>query len=300
MNSKTEDPFESGLPPESDGASESSGPIRVLNEETVLVDWGPTTLTVSAWDGGLSRPVIAVRAASAALDCLSVLSDFQEFLKRRSGNLPTGRPLPEVVRRAFSAALSVSLELTPLSAVAGAVSDEIADRAESLGADRVIVNNGGDIAIRLDRNEQAVVGIRSDFSGKSIGRLVVKAGAGIGGVATSGWRGRSLSSGIADTVTVWARNAALADAAATFIAGGCIDEGLDVKMIRAREIDPSSDLGDTLVTADAPPLSPGVRTRVLKRGAALVDQYIKEGIVRGCLIEVQGDIAAIDPDGFLD
>ena len=164
--------------------------------------------------------------------------------------------MPDVVRRAFTAARSVSLELTPLSAVAGAVSDEIADRAESLGAGKVIVNNGGDIAVHIAGKDKIVVGIRSDTSGDLIGRLIVKAGAGIGGVATSGWRGRSLSTGIADTVTVWAKNAATADAAATFIAGSCIDDGLDVKTVRAREIDPSSDLGDTLVTAGRAALEP--------------------------------------------
>ena len=38
------------------------------------------------------------------------------------------------------------------------------------------------------------------------------------GVATSGWRGRSFSLGIADAVTVLASSAAAADAAATLIA----------------------------------------------------------------------------------
>ena len=38
------------------------------------------------------------------------------------------------------------------------------------------------------------------------------------GVATSGWRGRSFSLGIADAVTVLARTGAAADAAATIIA----------------------------------------------------------------------------------
>ena len=38
------------------------------------------------------------------------------------------------------------------------------------------------------------------------------------GIATSGWRGRSFSLGIADAVTVLAERASLADAAATLIA----------------------------------------------------------------------------------
>jgi len=46
----------------------------------------------------------------------------------------------------------------------------------------------------------------------------VRAETPVRGIATSGWRGRSFSLGIADSVTVLARTAAMADAAATIIA----------------------------------------------------------------------------------
>ena len=69
------------------------------------------------------------------------------------------------------------------------------------------------------------------------------------GVATSGWRGRSFSLGIADAVTVLARSGAEADAAATLIANAVDLPGHPaIKRMPARELAPDSDLGDRLVT----------------------------------------------------
>ncbi|MCP4687433.1 MAG: hypothetical protein GY859_05240, partial [Desulfobacterales bacterium] len=64
------------------GVNPSIFPIHVLTEELVLVDWGPMTLTVSAWRKGRARPVIAARAAHAALRRLRILADFQGYLAR--------------------------------------------------------------------------------------------------------------------------------------------------------------------------------------------------------------------------
>ncbi len=50
------------------------------------------------------------------------------------------------------------------------------------------------------------------------GQFELRADQPVRGVATSGWRGRSFSLGIADSVTVLAATAAQADAAATVIA----------------------------------------------------------------------------------
>jgi ApbE superfamily uncharacterized protein (UPF0280 family) len=55
------------------------------------------------------------------------------------------------------------------------------------------------------------------------------------GIATSGWRGRSFSLGIADSVTVLARTAAQADAAATVIANA-----VDADDVRIRRRRPAS------------------------------------------------------------
>ena len=71
------------------------------------------------------------------------------------------------------------------------------------------------------------------------------------GIATSGRHGRSFSLGIADAVTVLARTASQADAAATIIANA-VDLPGHPAIVRcpANELQPDSDLGARLVTRD--------------------------------------------------
>jgi ApbE superfamily uncharacterized protein (UPF0280 family) len=110
--------------------------------------------------------------------------------------------------------------ITRMAAVAGAVADEIlAAMLAATDLDRAYVNNGGDIAVYLAAGQSFVIGMvdRPDHPGL-FGKARISAGDGIGGIATSGWRGRSFSLGIADAVTVLGASAAAADAAATVIA----------------------------------------------------------------------------------
>ena len=76
------------------------------------------------------------------------------------------------------------------------------------------------------------------------------------GIATSGRHGRSFSLGIADAVTVLARTAAQADAAATIIANA-VDLPGHPAILRcpAHDLQPDSDLGARLVTRDVGDLS---------------------------------------------
>ncbi|MEN8243838.1 MAG: UPF0280 family protein [Thermodesulfobacteriota bacterium] len=274
-------------------------PVKVIAEDLVLVDWGPMTLTVSAWQDGRAKPVIAAKAGRKALFYLKTLSEFQGYLKRKTSTLPHDRPLPAVVKRALDAVRRMSGDLTPLAAVAGAVADEVAAQAVDMGADRVIVNNGGDIAVTVKKRERAVVGIKPPGSDKMIGRLYVEGGSGIGGVASSGWSGRSHSKGVADMVTVWAENAALADAAATFIAGQTFVKGKSIQKAKASSLDALSDLGDTLVTEHVGELTPGQRRQALERGAAAAEKLRTQGVLGGCMLCLQGDTILMDPDGIM-
>ena len=84
--------------------------------------------------------------------------------------------------------------------------------------DKAYVNNGGDIALHL---APGAVDATPAIAGTGHGladRVIIRADDPVRGIATSGWRGRSFSLGIADAVTVLARTAAEADAAATMIA----------------------------------------------------------------------------------
>jgi ApbE superfamily uncharacterized protein (UPF0280 family) len=97
------------------------------------------------------------------------------------------------------------------------------------------------------------------------------------GVATSGWRGRSFSLGIADSVTVLAGTAAQADAAATVIANAV--DLVDARIVRrsACELKDDSDLGEIPVTVDVPPLE-----------ARLVQQALRAGLLRAQALQHAG------------
>ena len=74
------------------------------------------------------------------------------------------------------------------------------------------------------------------------------------GVATSGWRGRSFSLSIADSVTVLVCTAGQADAVATVIANAVNLDDQRITRRPAHEIKDDFDLGARLVTVDVPRL----------------------------------------------
>jgi ApbE superfamily uncharacterized protein (UPF0280 family) len=177
--------------------------------------------------------------------------------------------------------------ITSMAAVAGAVAQEILAHYTGSGIARAWVNNGGDIAIHLAQGQQVRVGLWADLARFRPGasphplptdaQFTVTADLPVRGVATSGWRGRSFSLGIADSVTVLAHSAAAADAAATVIANAVDVSDARITRRPADEIKDDSDLGARLVTVDVPPLP-----------AALVDQALQAGLARAEALRAQG------------
>ncbi len=187
--------------------------------------------------------------------------------------------------------------VTPMAAVAGAVADEI--RAAILcaapGLARLHVNNGGDIALWLAPGERAVMGVAHPGDAASgqaaprlIDRLILDASDGIGGIASSSRHGRSLSLGIADNVTVLARDAAAADVAATLIANA-VDPGPHAAIRRraASAIAPDSDLGDRAVTVSVGHLTDDAVALALDRGVALAAEMLADGLIDAALLALQ-------------
>ena len=111
-------------------------------------------------------------------------------------------------------------------------------------------------------------------------RIVVRASDNVAGIATSGWRGRSHSLGIADAATVLAGTAADADAAATLIANA-VDLPGHPAIIRvpASSIEPDSDLGARLVTREVGPLSPEEISGALQRGLSVAEAMRRNGLI---------------------
>ena len=180
--------------------------------------------------------------------------------------------------------------ITPMAAVAGSVADEIlAAMCMAADLDKAYVNNGGDIAFHLAPGAE----IRAAIAGTGQGfadRLMIRASDAARGIATSGWRGRSFSLGIADAVSVLAKDAAAADAAATLIANA-IDLPGHRAIVRqaANELSPDSDLGERLVTTAVGPLSAGDVAEALDHGAAVAEAYRKRGLIVAAALFLQGD-----------
>src|SRR5690606_23267476 len=110
------------------------------------------------------------------------------------------------------------------------------------------------------------------------------------GIATSGWRGRSHSRGIADAVTVLAADGASADVAATLIANAVDLPGHPaIERVPASSIDPDSDLGERLVTQDVGPLSAQDTAIALDAGLAIAEDFRRRGLIEEAALFLRGE-----------
>ncbi|MFA7383833.1 MAG: UPF0280 family protein [Desulfurivibrionaceae bacterium] len=149
--------------------------------------------------------------------------------------LPADPTAPPIVKSMLAAGLAA--EVGPMAAVAGAVAEYVGLALLAEGAGEVVVENGGDIY--FCRRQESVVGIFAGASPLS-NRLGLKIAAGrmpLGICTSSGTVGHSLSLGEADSVTVLARDTALADAVAT-LAGNAVQPGqsLEPALAKARAV----------------------------------------------------------------
>ncbi len=230
----------------------------------------------------------AVRFATVLEELVSELAELRTPLS--SG---AARPRGAVAGRMHRAALPFGEvdALTPMIAVAGAVADEILQAMlEPAPLRRAYVNNGGDIAVHLSEGAEYAAAIAVP-GGALPGRLRFGADSGIGGVATSGSGGRSLSLGIADAVTVLARSAAEADAAATLIANAVdLPDHAGIERAAADTLQPDSDLGGRLVVTAVPRLSRRERDAALESGRRRAEGMLEAGTILGCVLILQGGI----------
>ena len=194
--------------------------------------------------------------------------------------------------------------VTPMAAVAGAVADELIETFRRPGIRRAFINNGGDIALHLTPGEQYRVGVwsslarvrSSDDPGRDVdSRFVVDAEMPVRGIATSGWRGRSFSLGIADSVTVLANTAAAADAAATMIANAVDCDFAGIVRVPAQQLKDDTDLGGLPVTVDVPPLPAQVIAAALACGRSEAEYWRERGVIHAAALFLQGQVEVVLP-----
>ena len=265
----------------------------------LFLQHGPINLVVRA--GG---PATAVKGAYRALigafpDWLGALVD--ELPRLRSPESPgLAPPAGPVAHRMVNAVRACAGGfVTPMAAVAGSVADEAAAVLAALpGVEHAYVNNGGDIALHLGPGARLSVGVvpalRDAFPRA---RIEIASDSAVRGVATSGWQGRSHSLGIADAVTVLARSAALADAAATLVANAVDVDSPEIRRAPARVLDESSDLGNRPVTVAVPALEPEAIDAALDAGMAAARALRNRGVIEGATLALQGRWRMLDPHG---
>lgn len=188
------------------------------------------------------------------------------------------------------------LFVTPMAAVAGSVADHLLAWLRRPGITRCYINNGGDIALHLTPRTSYDVGVVANAHAPRLdGGLRVAASDPVRGIATSGWRGRSFSLGIADSVTVLAADAAAADAAATLIGNQVNVEHPAIERAPADELRDDTDLGARLVTVEVPALPGAACDTALDRGAAFTRRCMERGLVFAALLTLQGRTRMLDP-----
>jgi len=252
---------------------------------------GPIDLIVEAFgEAGECRAAYAQAVARFETILVELVKELPEL--RLPAFFLAPRDFAGATARRMEAAVMPLAEcfITPMAAVAGSVADEI------LGAllagrllDRAYVNNGGDCALHLGRGQSIISAIAGTGHGMA-DRVTIRAEDGVRGIATSGWRGRSFSLGIADSVTVLAPTASEADAAATLIANAVDLPGHPaIARAAARDLAPDSDLGEQLVTQSVGALSPGEVARALDKGLAVAEDFRRRGLISASALFLAGE-----------
>jgi uncharacterized protein len=258
---------------------------------------GPIDLIIEANSSNADRCAAYAAAVARFTGLLDELCDELPLLRTAAD--PVRCALQGVVARRMQAAVKPFARdhfITPMAAVAGSVAEEILSvmtRAAPLT--RAYVNNGGDIALHLADGEQFTVGLMDYPDARGLMRTaIIRAGDPARGIATSGYHGRSFSLGIANAVTVMAKTAAQADAAATIIANA-VDLPDHPAVIRcpANELQPDSDLGSRPVTRQVCFLTPSEISAALEAGAAEARLLLAEGLIEAAALQLKGEIRIV-------
>jgi ApbE superfamily uncharacterized protein (UPF0280 family) len=260
---------------------------------------GPIDLIVEACGSETN-----VRAAydAAARRFTGLLDELCEELPelRKAADPVRCRLQGKIARRMHAAVAPYAADhfITPMAAVAGAVAEEILGAmADAVRLERAYVNNGGDIALHLGEGEDFTVGLvdRPDRPGL-MKTTIIGFDDPARGIATSGRHGRSFSLGIADAVTVLARTASQADAAATIIANA-VDLPGHPAILRcpAHDLQPDSDLGGRLVTREVGALQAFEVASALETGADKARALLARGLIESAALRLHGETRIVAP-----
>ena len=259
----------------SDGAQ-----VARLPDGRLHLHQGPIDLIISAEGPGRDA---AFETATRRFDTIltELVAELDELTQRYQGAAFEG----VVARRMAKAVAPMAQDrfVTPMAAVAGAVADEVLAAMRQEDLSKATVNNGGDIAFLLTKGQVLSVAAAT-------GVIRIGADQPVGGMATSGWRGRSQSLGIADAVTVLAETAARADAAATLIANAVDLPGHPaIRRRPAHEVEAVPQLGNRMITVEVGPLSTQETHEALEKGVAYAEVLCDRALIVSASLLLNGE-----------
>jgi uncharacterized protein len=272
-----------------------SAQASLLPGNRLHLNHGPIDLVISA-DGDAADVRRAYQLAAAMFP--NVLPDLVAELAVLRAPLDAVRPYVcgPVARRMVEAVWPYrEIYVTPMAAVAGAVAEHVlAAMVDAAPLRRAIVNNGGDVAIHLADGQSVRAGVVGYLSLPKLDATIeIASDDPVRGLATSGWRGRSQSLGIADSVTVLARSASMADAAATMIANAVTIDDPAVERLPACEVRDDSDLGNLLVTVAVGLLPSQKVAQALENGARRAAELRARGLIAAAYLQLQDQVRTV-------
>jgi len=266
---------------------------EVLPGGAVLFEYGPMRMSIQVFEHGRVMTDLAKEGSCRARELLEDLAHFLPVIKRKALELESDERYPDVVRTMIEATRKLEQpDLTPLASVAGAASDSVADFIFLRGGTKIIIDNGGDVALRLREGEVAKVGIKTDIYARFPEYVLwIDETMRIGGVATSGLGGRSFTKGIASAATVLSETASLADGAATVIGNATNVEAPGIRRALAETLYPDTDIAGEWVTIQVGELSDEKIEEALGAGLEKANRLCQKGLIKEALLAVKGRAA---------
>lgn len=237
---------------------------------------GPIDLIAQCWGDPRAIAAAERRAVARFETVLAELVSELPALRREDAQV--AGPVARIMAAAVAPFRPVFI--TPMAAVAGAVAQAILGELAADGVTRAYVNNGGDIALHLTPGHSFDCAIAGHDT-----RVTIRAEDPVRGIATSGWGGRSWSLGIAQSVTVLARTAAMADAAATMIANAVDLPGHPaITRTPACLLQADSDLGACAVTTNVGDLTLAEKETALMAGERAALAFRHRGLIESAAL----------------
>jgi len=268
--------------------------IKILDDGRCFLNYGPIQMTIDIEVKASKSEELERNVAEKVIKELQRMIPFIEEIKKNKIVSKNIKNKPEVLKKLISAVDNIEdKSYTLLAAVAGSFSEYALEKALEIGGERVIINNGGDIALKDINGRDIKVGIPLNNESKEFLHLVIKENDGVEGICTSGFGGRSFTKGIASTAVALSSKASISDICATYIGNETNVEDESILRVKAEEIDSGTDLKGQLITVKVGNITKKKKLEALLRGYNSAEELYNKKIINGSVIVVDNEVIMI-------